>query len=116
MASYHVTDPARGLTPEELAAELRCFRKHFPKKRLLAIQLDGFSHRVIYDDIPREGKAHAVSVSFCCSEAEWLAGLTEEEREDAKAARAFLTDIGYTSHSWYQGNPTEVIYVMPEER
>ena len=117
MSSYHVSDSRKGLTQEELDAELRCFQKHFPGKRLLCIQLDGFSHRVIYDDVPKTPKAHAVEVSFCCSEEEWLSYCHDDEkRAEAKAARAFLKEIGHTSHACYQNNATEIIYVRPEER
>ena len=117
MASYHVSDPNRGLTQEELDTELRYFQKRFPGKRLLAIQLDGFSHHVIYDDVPKTPKAHSVEVSFCCSEEEWLGYCpTEEKRAEAKAARDFLRDIGHTSHACYQNNATEIIYVWPKDR
>lgn len=115
--TYNVRDKRYGLTEEEIEAELRCFQKHFPDKRLLAIQLDGFSHNVVYDDIPKTPKAHSVSASFCCSEEEWLGYCnTEEERAKAKAARAFLKEIGYDSHACYQGRAVEIVYVEPNER
>ena len=118
MASYNVKDQMRGLTKEELDAELRQFAKYFPKKRLLALQLNGFSHRILFDDSPRtEDEYHAVEISFCMGEAEELAYCdSDEQREQVKAGRAFLKAIGYNNHAYYQGNPTEVIYVEPEER
>jgi hypothetical protein len=117
MSSYHVSDSRKGLTQEELDAELACFQKHFPGKRLLALQLDGFSHYVVYDDGSKQSVPHYVEVSFCCSEGEWLGYCHDDEkRAEAKAARAFLKEIGHTSHACYQNNATEIIYVRPEER
>ena len=105
-------------TPAEKARLESLFRSKFPDKRLLALQLDGFSHRVIYDDVPRTPKAHAVDVSFCMGQI--------EEIEHAKACgkdvralwrmREFLEEAGYGSHWQYQNNPTEVILVEPEDR
>lgn len=105
-------------TPSEKARLESLFREKFPDKRLLALQLDGFSHRVIYDDVPRTPKAHAVDISFCMGQI--------EEIEHAKAygkdvrviwrMREFLEEAGYSSHCQYQNNPAEVILVMPEDR
>lgn len=105
-------------TPSEKARLESLFREKFPNKRLLALQLDGFSHRVIYDDVPKTPKAHAVDISFCMGQI--------EEIEHAKAygkdvrvvwrMREFLEEAGYSSHYQYQGNPTEVILVEPEDR
>lgn len=105
-------------TPAEKARLESLFHSKFPDKRLLALQLDGFSHRVIYDDVPRTPKAHAVDISFCMGQI--------EEIEHAKARgddvrvvwrmREFLEEAGYSGHWQYQGNPTEVILVMPEDR
>lgn len=97
---------------------LESFKKLFPDKRLLAIQLDSFSHRIIYDDIPKTPKAHAIEVSFCM-------GLWEE-LEHAKAAgkdvrlqklaRDFLAENGFDHHLDYYNNATEIIFVDPEDR
>lgn len=118
MATYNVKNKNHGLTEEELAAELKQFAKYFPHKRLLALHLDGFSHHIIYDDSPRtEVREHSVEVSFCMSESEELSYCDSEEKKAlVKAGRAFLSAIGYNNHSYYQGNPTEIIYVEPEER
>lgn len=94
------------------------FAAKFPDKRLLCIQLDGFSHRVIYDDVPRSEKAHAIDVSFCMGMWEELE-YSRARGEDVcaqKRAREFLEEAGYSSHFAYQGNPTEVILVEPEDR
>ena len=93
------------------------FAKAMPGKRLLALQLDGFSHRVIFDDVPKTPKAHGVSVSFCMGEAEELSHCeNEEEKATHLAIRGFLAACGYNSHFSYQNNPVEIILVQPEER
>jgi len=117
MRTVYPNKPNSGYDAEDLRLELRAFQKHFPGKRLLALKLDGFSHEVIYDDIPKTPKAHGVSVSFCMGEAEELRYChSEEERALQKAARDFLTDIGFNGHASFQGNPMEIIYVDPNER
>lgn len=94
------------------------FHQKFPGKRLLALQLDGFSHRVIYDDVPRTPKAHAIDVSFCMGPIEELehAKAAGKDVRLQRLAREFLAEAGYSGHCFYQGNPTEVILVDPEDR
>lgn len=109
-------------TPEsdrkELEAVLGKFQKHFPDKRLLALQLDGFSHRVIYDDVPKTPKAHAIDVSFCMGQWEELehAKAAGKDVRLQKLARDFLAEAGFGGHSSYQNNPKEIIFVEPEDR
>ena len=117
MRTVYPNDASSGYDKEDLALELKKFQEFFPGKRLLALQLDGFSHHVIYDDVPKTPKAHCIEVSFCMGEAEELAYCKDEEkRRLKKAARDFLAAIGYNGHSSYQGNPKEIIYVDPEDR
>lgn len=87
-------------------------------KRLLCLRLDGFSHRVIYDDVPRTERPHAVDVSFCMGQWEELehAKAYGKDVDTQKLAREFLEEAGYSSHYQYQCNPTEVILVEPEDR
>lgn len=94
------------------------FKTKFPDKRLLAIQLDGFSHRVIYDDVPKTPKAHAISVSFCMGPIEELeyAKAAGKDLRSQRLAREFLSEAGYGSHFHYQNNPVEVIFVNPKDR
>lgn len=97
---------------------LESFKKLFPDKRLLAIQLDGFSHNIVYDDIPKTPKAHAIEVSFCMGLWEEL-GYVKAAGGDVrlqKLARDFLAENGFDHHSDYQNNPTEIIFVDPEDR
>lgn len=115
--TVYVKDPKSGYDEEDIAIENKRFQERFPGKRLLCIQLDGFSHRIIYDDVPKTPKAHSIDVSFCMSDAEELHyARSSEEAERIKAARSFLRSIGLDVHYPYQNNPKEIIYVMPEDR
>ena len=117
MRTVYANDPRGEYDKENLEIELKTFQRFFPGKRLLALQLDGFSHCVVYDDVPKTPKAHAVEVSFCMGEAEEMAyAKTEEARAMKKAARGFLAAIGLNVHISFQGNPMEIIYVDPEDR
>lgn len=117
MKTIYPNLPSSGYDKEDLELELKKFQESFPGKRLLAIQLDGFSHCVIYDDVPKTPKAHSVEVSFCMGEDEELHYCrSEEDRNLHKAARKFLTALGFNGHASYQNNPTEIIYVDPEDR
>ena len=117
MRTVYPKDKSSGYDKEDLELELRKFREFFPNKRLLALQLDGFSHKVVYDDVPKTPKAHLVVVSFCMGESEELSYCdSEEDRNLHKAARGFLASIGFGGHASFQNNPMEIIYVKPEER
>jgi len=117
MRTVYPNKKSSGYDKEDLELELKKFQEFFPRKRLLALQLDGFSHHVIYDDIPKTPKAHSIEVSFYMSESEELSHcMGDENRYLQKAARGFLTAIGFNSHISFQGNPTEIIYVNPEDR
>ena len=100
----------------------KIFAEKFGKeRRLLCIQLDGFSHRVIYDFVDpllKTPKALAVDVSFCMGQWEELehAKACGKDVRTQKLAREFLAEAGYSSHYQYQCNPTEVILVEPEDR
>lgn len=86
------------------------FEKIYKGHRLLAIQLDGFTHRVIYDELegnanPVKGKCHADTYSSCMSNEEARSyGMNNE-----KVCELFA---GY-GNSAYQNNAQEIIYVMP---
>jgi len=96
---------------------LKSFEKLFPNKRLLAIQLDGFSHHVVYDDIPRDIKAHSLEISFYMGVAEESVYCRDPEKKALlKAARQFLQDNGFAHHLDFQNNPMEIIFVDPEDR
>lgn len=118
MKTVYPNDKSSGYDKEDLELELRKFQEFFPGKRLLALCLDGFSHHVIYDDVPKQPKANSIEVSFYMGQWEELehAKAAGKDVRLQKAARDFLTAIGFNSHISYQGNPTEIIYVDPEDR
>lgn len=78
------------------------FLKAYPKKRILAVQLNGFSHKVFYDSgLPFE-PVKCDEWSGCMPEGQWSSG-----------ASLLFNGIG---HSSYQNNAQEIVYVNPEER
>ena len=78
------------------------FKALYKGKRLLAVQLDGFSHRVVYDDGYANSTVEFDEFSGCMPEGNWSSN-----------AMDFFKGVG---HSAYQGNPTEYIYLEPSER
>lgn len=118
MKTVYPNNESSGYSQEDLKLIVSKFQKHFPDKRLLALQLDGFSHRVIYDDVPKTPKAHAIDVSFCMGMWEELehAKAAGKDVRLQKLARDFLTEAGFDGHAWYQGNPKEIIFVDPKNR
>ena len=75
--------------------------------RLLAIQLNGFSHKVFYD---RGSSSDVVEV------AEWSAYANSTETStfrNYKIAAAVVADI---PHYCYQGAPLEIVYTKPTDR
>lgn len=85
------------------------FEKNYKDKglRLLAIQLNGFSHKVFFD---RGSKRDPVEV------AEWSGYASASELEgyrNVDIAETMLSDI---PHYTYQNNATEILYLKPNER
>jgi len=83
------------------------FKKEFPKLRLLAVQLNGFSHKVICDDNKASTKPLFLEFSGYLSPCE-----IGDKDLHAKLSRIF-SGVGHTS---YQGNAQEIVYVHPHER
>jgi len=78
------------------------FNHHYPKKRLLAVQLNGFSHKVFFDNGNAEEDVTVHSVSFYAPEQDWK-----------KEAISLFEGI---SHHQYQGNAEEIVWVYPNQR
>lgn len=78
------------------------FKETYPKPaRLLAVQLDGFSHRVVYDT----GKRSIIQFDYfshCMPEGNW-----------SSRAASFFRDI---SNAGYQNNAREIIFLTPAQR
>lgn len=79
------------------------FEKIYGKElRLLAIQLDGFSHRVIYDEGTKQSKIHSEEYSHYAPEIKF----------PSRAAQLFEN----YGHLQFQNNAQEILYVSPERR
>lgn len=78
------------------------FKRYYPKKRLLAVQLDGFSHAVVYDDGTKTSAVKKDIFSHCMPEGKF-----------SIAASAFFAGIG---NAGYQNNAREIIFVLPSDR
>ena len=76
------------------------FNQLFKNKRLLAIQLDGFTHRVIFNS-GRGSRIYALSYS----------AYTEIDPEFNDKLKELFS--GY-SHYAFKHNATELIYIKPE--
>ena len=76
------------------------FKELYPKKRLLAIQLNGFNHAVFFDD-----KDSGITVERYSPYSE-VTGQTQQSK---------MLFEGYPTYA-YQGQPKEIVYVHPEER
>lgn len=81
----------------------RRFKELYPKgSRLLAIQLNGFSHKAFYDAGTRESAVKCDEFSHCMPEGNWSGRVAE-----------LFKDI---SNAQYQGNAVELLYVLPSDR
>lgn len=95
------------MTQKEMLAAR--FEKNFSgqKLRLLAIQLNGFSHKVFFDRGSKSTPVEVAEYSGYTSEAE------KRSYRNIDIARTMLSDI---SHRNYQNNAQEIIYFLPEDR
>lgn len=72
------------------------------KYRLLAIQLNGFSHSVFYDEGTYNSRIHTERFSAYAPEQKW----------DEKSQKL----LGDIPHYMYQNNAKELLYVHPNKR
>ena len=91
-------------TKTQLKARLQArFKKVYPKGlRLLAVQLDGFTHSVIFDRGSRQSAVVRDSFSHCMPEGNW-----------SKESKEFFKDI---PNYIYQNDAQEYIFILPENR
>ena len=78
------------------------FEELYPDKRLLAIQLNGFSHAAFFDNGNTDDEIEIVRYSAYAPEQPVL----------QKGKKMFE----HIPHYTYQGNAIEIIYIMPGER
>ena len=86
------------------------FEKLYPGKRLLAIQLDGFTHSVYYDDLkgkekPIKGKCHKDIYTGCM-------GQVEANSYGMNSTAVNKLFEGYPNYA-YQNNAKEIVYIRP---
>lgn len=85
---------------------LERFKELFTGKRLLAVQLDGFSHKIVYDDGSKDSAVKFIGYSSYSPEQK-----TDDFNTDE--AIQFFRDV---PHHEYQNNADEIVYVQPSER
>ena len=84
------------------------FEKLYKGNRLLAIQLDGFTHSVIFDNGKSNSQVHKEAYSsFVGKEEGKLYGLNND-----RTCKMFEG----VSNATYQNNAQEIVYVLPNER
>lgn len=79
------------------------FKKIYKGKRLLAIRLDGFSHKVFYDNGTFSSDITSDGYSL----------YTDFENEKANS---FFPAIGYNHHYSFKHAPEEIVFVYPTDR
>lgn len=93
----------------DLKKELKArFSKLFPDKRLLAIQLNGFTHTVFYDEKSPRAKVtnySSMHYSSCMS--------NEEARGYGMNSDKLVVLFAGVPNYSYQNNAEEIIYVRP---
>lgn len=88
------------------------WNKLFPNKRLLAVQLNGFTHSIFYD----EKSPRAKVVKGECKQLVYSGGMSNAEARgygmnEDKVVEFFA---GYPNYQ-YQNNAIEIVYVMPKD-
>ena len=84
------------------------FEKLYKGNRLLAIQLDGFTHAVVFDNGKSGSQVHKEAYSsFVGKEEAKMYGLNNDRTSELFKG---------VSNSTYQNNATEIVYVLPNER
>ena len=82
------------------------FKELYPDKRILAVQLNGFDHKVYFDSGNKDSR---VEVEYHSPH------LSTYERTGLYTDRAKQFLEAYPTYA-YQGNPEEIIFLLPEER
>lgn len=75
------------------------FKEMYKDKRLLAVQLNGFTHSIFFDDGDANSKVECVHFSHYMDADEKL--------------KYIFSDV---YHYAYKHNPLELIYILPNER
>ena len=89
------------------------FNEYFKGYRLLAIQLDGFTHRVIFDCGSAKSEVIGLNFSNCMGKNEFL---TYNKNISDKVYYDLVNLFEGFPHFSYQNNAKEFVYIRPEER
>jgi len=83
------------------------FKDLFPELRLLAIQLNGFSHKAYFDNGNKQSGIQSYEFSNYLSSC---------EIKDLTINGKFKELFSGFSHYSYQKNPVEIVYILPNKR
>jgi hypothetical protein len=83
------------------------FKELFPELRLLAIQLNGFSHKAYYDNGNKQSGIQSYEFSNY---------LSSVEIDDHSTNNKFKSLFSGFSHYSFQNNAVEIVYITPEKR
>ena len=83
------------------------FKAQYPNKRLLAVQLNGFSHTIFYDNGNRDSAIEILRFSGYAN------SIVDTGFENNDTLRPLFAGI---PNYEYQHNATEIVYINPEDR
>jgi hypothetical protein len=83
------------------------FNELFPELRLLAIQLNGFSHKAYFDNGNKQSGIQSYEFSNY---------LSVSEIDNHSTNDKFKSLFSGFSHYSYQKNAVEIVYITPEKR
>ena len=89
------------------------FNEYFKGYRLLAVQLDGFYHRIIFDGGSAKSEVIGLKFSNYMGKNEFL---TYNTNISDKLYYDLANLFAGFSHISYQNNAKEIVYIRPEER
>ena len=83
------------------------FKAQYPDKRLLAVQLNGFSHKAFYDNGNKDSAIEVLEFSG------YADSIVDTGFENNDKLRPIFDGI---PHYEYKHNATEIVYINPENR
>jgi hypothetical protein len=87
------------------------FKQVFPNYRLLAIQLNGFTHSVYFDSGNADSRIQKLSFSNYLGNMEKMRmGISIDIDNNLKTLFSGFPNL------YYQHNATEIVYILPEKR
>jgi hypothetical protein len=87
------------------------FNELFPESRLLAIQLNGFTHKIFFDNGNSNNEISRLTFSNYLGNLEKMnMGISIDIDNKLKTLFAGFSNLSY------QNNATEIVYILPNER